>query len=161
MRDAPQTSVWTTQWHMGIWTEKELYGIIGTGFFCTRQVFFLICFRATGFQIVPFGWECFFFSDLFPGCRVSIGTVSGVQGVKQYRLVGQVFLDGQGFFWSCFRGTGSQLFGWTPLSGCFLTCLGRFFRRQGFVCTCVGFVWTRLGACPAAGSFGHLCGVAF
>ena len=93
---------------MGIWTEKELYGIIGTGFFCPRQVFFLICFRATGFQIVPFGWVCFFFQicfrgvgfqlALFPGYKVSnstvwlgrffwmgtvfFGAVSGVQGLN-------------------------------------------------------------------------------
>ena len=30
-----------------------------------------------------------FSSELFPGYRVSIGTASGVQGFKQYRLVGQ------------------------------------------------------------------------
>ena len=40
--------------------------------------FFWICFRGTGFQTVPLGWEGFLF-------RV----VSGVQGFKQYRLVAQ------------------------------------------------------------------------
>ena len=93
---------------MGIWTEKELYGIIGTGFFLhpagfffdlfpgyrvsnstvwLGMFFFQICFRGVGFQLA-----------LFPGYKVSnstvwlgrffwmgtvfFGAVSGVQGLN-------------------------------------------------------------------------------